>query len=276
MKSASAVPNFEDHLLHLADWGFFHLTIPEAAALTAIDMWYAGEIVGVAELEDFDGDIADPRLKNGLAGHIEQLAQQILKSFSSGLLNADLCFRDLDDNIIPEETYISYDELCEWLKTRRYIMTEAGNEWYIGQVDKVLVMANDVTFYRAATKKQIRDIESTRLTAEWAAITGQEPDCGLEDAYKAAIVEIHRLRQAMAARHDDRPAKGDRPVSTRQRRTLLTIIAALCDYSAIKPNERGAAGQIAGMTDEIKASVSAETIVGLLREIPDALETRIK
>jgi hypothetical protein len=68
----------------------------------------------------------------------------------------------------------------------------------------------------------------------------------------------------------------DKPLSTTERNTLLTIIAALCDYSAIKYQERGAAVQIAKMTQEIGAAVNDDTIRTILAKIPNALETRMK
>jgi hypothetical protein len=68
----------------------------------------------------------------------------------------------------------------------------------------------------------------------------------------------------------------EKPIATIERNSLLTIIAALCDYSAIKPQERGAASQIAKLTEEIGASVSDDTVRRVLERIPGALESRMK
>lgn len=70
--------------------------------------------------------------------------------------------------------------------------------------------------------------------------------------------------------------KESRPLSTTERNTLLTVIAALCDYSDVHHQERGAATQIAKMTEEIGAPVTDDTIRKLLTKIPDALESRKK
>lgn len=72
----------------------------------------------------------------------------------------------------------------------------------------------------------------------------------------------------------------DRPVSTRERNTLLTIIAVLAkaakvpldDYS--RPGK--AAGYIEGLTDDFGTHVSKRAIEEHLKKIPDALETRMK
>jgi hypothetical protein len=68
----------------------------------------------------------------------------------------------------------------------------------------------------------------------------------------------------------------DKPMTATERNTLLTIIAALCDYSAIDPAARGTASQIAGMTEELGAPVTDETILKVLVKIPNAVERRMK
>lgn len=72
------------------------------------------------------------------------------------------------------------------------------------------------------------------------------------------------------------PPGAVKPLTTTERNTLLTIIAALCEYSAIKPQERGAAAQIAKLTEKIGATVTDDTVRKALAKIPVALETRMK
>lgn len=68
----------------------------------------------------------------------------------------------------------------------------------------------------------------------------------------------------------------EKPVTSTERDSLLTIIAALCDYSAIDPKGRGVARQIAKLTEEIGAPVSDDTVRRALAKMRDALETRMK
>jgi hypothetical protein len=72
------------------------------------------------------------------------------------------------------------------------------------------------------------------------------------------------------------PAPNDKPMTTNERNTLLTIIAALCDYSAVDPAARGSASHIASMTEELGAPVTDETIRKVLVQIPNAVERRMK
>lgn len=75
---------------------------------------------------------------------------------------------------------------------------------------------------------------------------------------------------------DDLPDKSEKPLSRRSRNTLLTIINSLCEYSDIDIKGRGTAAQIARMTEEMGTPVGQQTILDLLKEIPDAVETRMK
>lgn len=68
----------------------------------------------------------------------------------------------------------------------------------------------------------------------------------------------------------------EKPLKTTERASLLTIIAALCNYSDIKYQERGAAKQIAQLTEEIGAAVSDDTVRRALEKIHGALESRKK
>lgn len=70
--------------------------------------------------------------------------------------------------------------------------------------------------------------------------------------------------------------KADRPLTTRQRKTCLTIIAALCPSAKIDPQARGASQRIKELTESLGVPVDDETIRTLLSEIPDALEARMK
>ena len=74
----------------------------------------------------------------------------------------------------------------------------------------------------------------------------------------------------------DHGAKIDRPVTMRNRRSMLTVIAAICKYGGLNPQDRGMAQRIMEMTDELGAHVDDGTIATMLSGIPEALRTRMK
>lgn len=69
----------------------------------------------------------------------------------------------------------------------------------------------------------------------------------------------------------------DKPLNTRERNTLLTIIAALCKEAKIDYTKHAkAAGLIEGVAAEMGVSISETAIENHLKKIPGALESRIK
>ena len=68
----------------------------------------------------------------------------------------------------------------------------------------------------------------------------------------------------------------DAPASTRTRRTYLTVIAAMCKSARLDPQTRGTAQRIVVMTDALDAHIDDGTIQTMLKEIPEALEARMK
>jgi len=70
--------------------------------------------------------------------------------------------------------------------------------------------------------------------------------------------------------------KPEKPLATTERNSLQAIIAALCDYSAINHQDRGAAIQIAKLTEEMGSPVSDDTVRRALVKIPGTLISRMK
>ena len=69
------------------------------------------------------------------------------------------------------------------------------------------------------------------------------------------------------------PKDGDRPLRTRERTTLLVIVAALAKEAGFDVGETWKSAQrIEKLTLDLGARISAEAISQKLREIPDALE----
>lgn len=76
--------------------------------------------------------------------------------------------------------------------------------------------------------------------------------------------------------NNNNQSKNEKPLSTTERSSLLTIIAALCDCSAIDINQRGAAKRIEEITEEFGYRVSNDTISRVIKQIPEVLEARSK
>ena len=106
------------------------------------------------------------------------------------------------------------------------------------------------------------------------------------DALKARIVKAEDWAKAMIAEKSDlqnqnssltAQVKEVDPINTRERNTLLTIIAALCREARIDIKTPSKAGYlIQSLTDSMGASVAKRTVEEHLKKIPHALATRMK
>ncbi len=76
--------------------------------------------------------------------------------------------------------------------------------------------------------------------------------------------------------NDSTPASVDRPLDTKERATLLTIIAALLKKATIDRKTPRLGKIIAGLVADIGASVAERTIDGYLKEMEDAVERKSK
>lgn len=266
------------NLLWLPDFGVGHLTIKKAAELVAFDMWYSGEITDIEAPENWDGSEHDPKLLALLAQHVATFEARLLNAVDSGKIKATAKRRDFDERLNPEKTYIKNKKLIDWLIERGYEPGDIMHEWLEVEGEIAAHVCDELIYLRTASKRgksAFLDIAFQGTLAKTGGADATEV-ANVIAAYKALIVENQQLKEQLTHARTEQPAKVDRPLATRQRRTLLTIIAALCEYSAIDPTAKNAAGQIAKLTEDIGANVTDETIAKAISEIPDALVTRMK
>jgi len=106
-----------------------------------------------------------------------------------------------------------------------------------------------------------------------------------ESRVKKAIEEFKILRQekeSIEAERDtlramvDKTVEAEKPVSSKERNTLLVIIAALCKETNIDYNQRGVAGAIQHLTEIIGSPITDDTIRSVLKQIGEAVDARSK
>jgi hypothetical protein len=134
-----------------------------------------------------------------------------------------------------------------------------------------------INLLEVAVRKRLTDYYRHLDALKYALAEGELEAQGL---YTVEFwTEFWKVRDLAAPEADGvsnaAPAQ-DRPLKTSERFTLLTIIAALCDYSDIKPKAHGTATQIAKMTQELGAPVSDDSVRRALARIDEAVESRKK
>ena len=99
----------------------------------------------------------------------------------------------------------------------------------------------------------------------------------LADILKNGVVMSAELERFENAKQGLNVVNGEKPLSKRERDTLLTIIALACNEGKLeylKPSK--AANFLKGTADLLGISIGESTIEEHLKKIPDALESRMK
>lgn len=144
--------------------------------------------------------------------------------------------------------------------------------------DSAAVVLNDVRDRIHA----IIDIDRKRVGAEIQALRAfvgdrerMEAEGRTREAECERIkTEIQELR-ALQASQSSSAASADKPLASKERNTLLVIIAALLKYEGINhQGDPSAVGKVVQMTDDLGAPLTDDTIRKHLKQIPDAVQAR--
>jgi hypothetical protein len=259
--------------------GIFQLTVRDAAALIATDMWFSGEIS--AELPQADSyDPRDPKLRQALSKNCLDFEQRLIAAINEGSLRTTKILRNLVGELDLDKTLVDYEDFTNWLANRGYETGDAFEDYLHEESDiheKVLSEIYKLRMMRKQDGLSSRNISNAKNNPEKAEINE------LRLAVKELVNENFelftnkiQLEKKLGGIGEGHHKKHERPLSTRSRRTLLTIIAALCNEAGIKYKNRGAAKRISEFTEEIGAAVTDETIRKIIEDIEDAIETRTK
>ena len=259
--------------------GLFQLTVRDAAALVAVDLWFSGEIsVEIPEADSYDP--GDPKLRQALSENCIDFEQRLTAAIKEGSLKTTKILRNLSEEIDPEKTLIDQDDLVSWLVSRGHEPGDAFEDYLHEEIsihEKVLSEIYTLRIMRKNAGLSSRNLSEAKRNPEKAEINE------LRLAVKELMIENTelftskmQLKNKLQETQKNYPEKAEQKLSTRSRRTLLTIIAALCNKSGVDYQHRGAAKRISELTEEIGAPVTDDTIRKIINEIDDAIETRLK
>jgi hypothetical protein len=258
----------------VADFGIWHLSLHAAAELVVTDMWNSGQDdFGIAECAEEEGVAPD-----FLAVPIAHYESRLAASVESGQLKAVRTGRDFSGVLVPQRTFIHFLELERWLLERDYESGDVIREYQFFEGEIAAAMIDEAGYLRALSRAgydQIRNLAIKSANARSGNLADSDAE-GMLAALKAVMAENERLKAQLAAASRDIPARVDRKLTARTQRTLLTIIAAVCRHTNFKWGERGAAQRIRVAAEDLGTPVDDETILKVLKEIPDALESRMK
>ena len=268
---------FYDLIGDAPDMGLYQLTVKDGAALIATDLWFAGEIsVDFPEADSYDP--GDPELQKALSKHSIDFEKRLTMAIDKGSLKTTKIRRNLNETLDINQTLISHEELCRWLTEHNHQVGDAFQDYLDKETDLCDNLVHEIYTYRVMRKCGIssRNISGTKLDPDQAGINElRQAVKELSNDYTALFNDKMQLEKTLRGIQENDPKKNERPLSTRARRTILTIIAALCNEAGIKYQDRGASKRISELTEKIGAVVTDDTIRKIISDIDDAIETRM-
>jgi hypothetical protein len=253
-------------------FGIEHPSIDDAAELIVIDRVFSGYYRKKLP-KRFDYNPKNPNLLKALSKEIGEFRDRLISAIEKGQLKADPNKKDLDDNLIPGLCHIRCSDIIDWLSKRGYHVGDVFREYSEKEFKVLDHVCNEIAYMRSVQDGDI-PFESFSLiqSIEKNPQLNKPKIKEMIRLYKSAVAENAILRAEKIRKQPNIP---DAPIPTRNKRTMLTIIAGLCERAKINYQEKGAPQQISAATQLVGARVDDETIRKLLNEIGDAVESRM-
>jgi hypothetical protein len=208
-------------------------------------------------------------------GNLEIEVNEVLDalkiSIDKGQLKTVFLRVGLDGIIDVDETWVLTKDFAKWCTSRGIERSEVCEEYDDGEFaifSHAIENGND----------KRKEFEAPFFDANYAELNDQNSDInkGLKDRYETLLLENMRLRGVYYEEPMTDHSLADRPMMTRERNTLLIIIAALCKKVDIDLKDRKSVSTIVRLVENVSVSMSDDTIREVLKKIPDAVGARVK
>jgi hypothetical protein len=216
------------------------------------------EVVAISGLFDLE-------MGGGVSMSIEKKYQQLTGGPAEAIQGGDLIYVNGDNGLTYEiQESFDRDECTSGSSAELKMLKQriADNQIAVAEA-KILLNKHE----KERNEFLERRLSQSDLENYYPA--GRLPDDAL------LVVRTEVLEEFEKSMNGTPPAQ-DKPLQEIERKTLLTIIAALCDDNGIDFRERGATKRIADLTEIIGAPISEDTVLRHLKKIPDVLKSRMK
>lgn len=207
------------------DLGTWQLTVEDAAALTAVDMWMSDELEADSSNAD-SYDWKDPKLRSALAKHCRDFEMRLTAAIDRRSLETTSIRRGFDEKLDIRKTLIKFEDLRFWLSEHGYDAGDAFYEYAKQEADICAEAIDEIYLLRVMHQQGKHRL---RMTVNYADKLGEVGIEELRTAVRELITENNRLKQELATTETKDSGRDNRSLSGRERETMLNIIGALLD-----------------------------------------------
>lgn len=209
-------------------------------------------------------DVWDLTMLGSEAIDIEFFYQQLTSGLEVTLVSLDGVFLKKDEVIAQLQTDFDDNEFQVGSKANKSVLERFIIEQEVNK-DKEKELWG---IYNDERKKFLEERETKKKENNYF------PSGGLDQHEYVLVIkttEIIRFIQSL-----DESSEKNKPLTSKERNSLLILIGALCKQVDIDPNKRGVASSLMGMTELIGAPLTDDTIRKILNQIKPAIESRSK
>jgi hypothetical protein len=195
---------------------------------------------------------------------IEHYYQQMTSGLEVTLSYIDGAFVERGELICQLQTDFEDNEFqmgskANKLDVERFIIENEISE------DKAKVLWDD---YKTDRVKYLKERESKKREDNYF------PSGGLGEHDYVFVVRTNELNRFIKSLEDD--TLDEKPITSKERNSLLVLIGALCNEVHIDPKQRGVAASLVAMTELVGAPLTDDTIRKILSQIESAIDSRSK
>lgn len=199
------------------NFGLGYLNISEAAVLIVKCLKNKG--VGCCGFDKEWVPLIDPEFDKNNRDEINDFQALLIKAITEEKIRTKVIKRDLKESIIPNETYIKAEDLQNWAEERGLYLGPPFDEF--------------VDFQEEVVKKIHKFIEG-----EYAKLCDPKIEKNSEAIDEAELMtQLYELRTLKYEIDQAATSKKEKPISTRERETLLKMIIGMAvDGYGFDPN----------------------------------------
>lgn len=160
---------------------------------------------------------------------------------------------DFDDNEYQQGSKAAKQKLEQYISSNK--LTD----------DEIKKLRDD---YQAERKKYLGG------KREFERVPSYYPSGGLDEHDYVLVVKTKEVTRFIQSLEDTPPEA--KPLTSKERNSLLVLIGALCKQVDIDPNQRGVTSSLVAMTELIGAPLTDDTIRKILNQIESAIDSRSK
>lgn len=253
------------------NYGLYSITIKEVSKFIAYEQFYDGKF----SLNGFDSEneysLDNKKFVKALNVHINKVENLIVACIERRDVKVTLMTRDFNTGLInTEKTLISVDEVSKVFELYEIPYGQEGFP-FSDFLDKEIDLFANVIQYIARNKELSDKVDKSEFKEKVHELIDDE------DKIESMIIENYNLSSENKMLKNLKATNSDKPLSLREKNTLLTIIAALASQIGLDISMTSKTGElISRYTQQLGAFVDGETIANKLKQIPDAIERRSK